>query len=127
MSKLAFIEGSVAFSNVVETAVFKGTDTGRFKITVTIDPEFVSQLEEAGVKLKSYEGTEQKAFSSKFQPEILDVDGNVMELDEELPRGTSVRVLYSTGPANPMHGVGVFVSKIKVLAMAEDAVAPEDF
>ena len=127
MSKFQFIEGSVAFSKLTETDVYNGTDTGKYKLDVTVDPSFVSQLEEQGIKLKQYDGQEQRKFSSKFSVELVDADGNAIPTIE-LPRGSKVRVLYSSGPAHPSFGSPTYLAKVKVLEMADASVdAPQDF
>ncbi len=127
MSKYSYIEGSVAFSKLTETDIYNGTDTGKYKLDVTINPSFVGQLEEQGVKLKQYEDQEQRKFSSKFPVELVDAEGNAIPTIE-LPRGTKVRVLYASGPAHPQFGAPTYLAKVKVLEMAEDSVeAPSDF
>ena len=127
MSKYQFIEGSVAFSKLTETDVYNGTDTGKYKLDVGIDPSFVSQLEEQGVKLKDYDGTSQRKFSSKFPVELVDSEGNAIPTIE-LPRGSKVRVLYTSGPAHPSFGAPTYLAKVKVLEMAETQVdAPSEF
>jgi len=127
MSKYQYVEGSVAFSCLTKTDMYNGQDTGKYKLDVTIDPEFVGQLEEAGVKLKEYEGNSQRKFPSKFPVELVDVDGNPIPTIE-LPRGTKVRVLYSSGNSHPQFGAPTYLAKVKVLEMGEAEVeAPSDF
>lgn len=115
---MATAEGTIAFSNVLTQDQYKGKEVG-YSVTITLDESSVTKLSEMGVKLKEYEGNLQRKFKSNYDIGVLDAEGNEIELSEELPRGSKVRLLWSKGMMNPEHGLGTYLSKIKVLELAE--------
>lgn len=115
---MATAEGTIAFSNVLTQDQYKGKDVG-FNVVLTLDESSANELSGMGVKLKEYEGSMQRKFKSNYDVEILDVDGNEMELAEELPRGSKVRLLWAKGQMNSDYGLGTYLSKVKVLEIAE--------
>tara|TARA_R110002012_G_scaffold156209_1_gene317066 strand:+ start:1264 stop:1725 length:462 start_codon:yes stop_codon:yes gene_type:complete len=126
-----FLDVTLAFdSNLLATDVFNGTDTGKFKIKAVLDAAGAAELENAGVKLTDYQGNAQRTFSSKFPVAIFGPEGDEpMEITEELPYGSKVRVLFKLGAPHPSYGVATYMSAIRVLEIAErtegGAVAPD--
>ena len=57
---MALIEGTAAFSNLVETEVYNGQDTGKYSLTITVDEDSAGMLQKSGVKLRTYEGQSQR-------------------------------------------------------------------
>ena len=90
------VEGTIAFSNVLTEDEWKGAPVG-YNVTITLDSDEADKLSDMGVKLKEYEGKYQRKFKSKFDIDVLDADGNALELSEELPRGSKVRLLWAKG------------------------------
>lgn len=124
MSAQKIARGTVAFSNLTAHDVYRGKDTGKFALTVVLDDDSARELQTAGVKLKEYEGTFQRRFVTKNKPKVVDVDD--MPIGSELPRGTVVRVLYSTGEPYDGH-VPVYMNAIRVVEMGEAYETPEEF
>jgi hypothetical protein len=115
------ISGKVAFSNLTEHDIYKGKSTGKYALTVTLDDPSAK-----GVKLKDYNDTQQKKFTSKYRTEALAMDGSPYV--GEIPRGSKVRVLYALGQDGGEHGVGVYMNKIRVVEEAEQVVeVPDEF
>lgn len=125
MSELQFVEGVVAFSNLTQHDVYQGKDTGNYTLTITLDPQAAQALENQGVKLKDYNGTPQRKFKSQYKVGLIDAEDNKLEL-QEIPFGSTVRVLFKAGNSHPEHGTPVYMNKIRVLEMAEPE-APDEF
>jgi hypothetical protein len=120
------ISGTVAFSNLTEHDIYKGKSTGKYALTVTLDDASAKQLESQGVKLKNYNDTQQKKFTSKYKTESLALDNSPYV--GEIPRGSKVRVLYALGQESTEHGTGVYMNKIRVVEEADREVdVPEEF
>ena len=116
-----FLDVTLAFnSNLLATDVFNGQDTGKYKIKAVLDAAGAAELENAGVKLTDYQGKAQRTFSSKFPVAIFGPEGNdPLELTEELPYGSKVRVLFKLGAPHPQYGVATYMSAVRVLEIAE--------
>lgn len=109
-------EGTVAFSNPTSTERYNGQDTGKYSLVVTLDDH--SALRAQGVKVKEYEGKYQRKFTSKFEIDVLDSEGNPVK--GEIPRGSRVRLQYGLGKnPHPVHGVSPYLNKVRVLEFAE--------
>jgi hypothetical protein len=116
---MAVAEMKVAFSNLRETETYQGQDTGRFTLTGTLDDATAEMLSAQGVKIKEYENMAQRKFASKFPVKIIDANDNPFTGD--IPRGSTVRISYKTGPAHPVHGTPTYLNAVRVLELAEDA------
>ena len=69
-------EGIVAFSNLEETEFYNGQDTGKYSITLTLDPDEAAKLAGEGIKLKEYKNQPQRKFVTKFSGfPVLDAEG----------------------------------------------------
>jgi hypothetical protein len=112
------IEGIVNFSNVTQYDEYEGQSTGSFNLTITMSEEDASSLAGHGVKIKDYNGNKQRKFKSKFAVKRFDADGNTY--DGEIPFNSKVRIVYKRGPEHPVHGVPVYLEKVKVLEEAEN-------
>jgi len=127
--------GVVAFSNITEYDEYKGQSTGRYKLTITLDPQTASTLEDMGVKIKTYVNKEtgkealQRAFYSKYKIDVLDMAGH--PVSGELPYGSKVRLLWKPSDVpHPQHGTGTYLNKVRVVEFAEHEVSsdlPEEF
>lgn len=118
-------EGIVAFANLEETERYNGQDTGKYSITLTLEPEEAAKLAGEGVKLREYKNQPQRKFVTKFAGfPVLDADGEATS--KYIPYGSKVRVLWEPGKPHPQHGVAPYFKKIKVLEMAEGAGAGDD-
>ena len=114
------IEGIVNFSNLTETDVYKGQDTGNYTMTITMSEDDASTLAANGVKIRDYQGNKQRKFKSKYDIKTFDAEGN--PYNGEVPYNSTVRLKYKTGPAHPVHGVSTYLEAVKVLEEAEMAV-----
>ena len=114
------VEGIAVFSNLTETDVYKGQDTGNYTMTITMSEDDASTLAANGVKIKDYQGNKQRKFKSKYDIKVFDADGN--PYNGEVPYNSRVRLKYKMGPAHPVHGVSTYLEAVKVLEEAEMAV-----
>ena len=114
------IEGIAVFSNLTETDVYKGQDTGNYTMTITMSEDDASTLAANGVKIRDYQGNKQRKFKSKYDIKVFDADGN--PYNGEVPYNSTVRLKYKLGPAHPVHGVSTYLEAVKVLEEAEMAV-----
>lgn len=120
------ITGVVAFSTVTKHDVYNGQDTGNYTLTINMEAAEAAKLEDAGVKLKDYEGKPQRKFKSKYKVDVIDAEDNPVE--GEIPYGSTVRILYVTGNAHPQHGVPVYMNKVRVVEFAERTdETPDEF
>ena len=121
-----FVTGTAAFSSVSKHDEYMGESTGKFNLTVGLDGSDAAKLEDLGVRLKDYEGTAQRKFTSKFDVEVIDMDGNPFV--GEIPRGSEVRVLYTLGPVHPQWGPSTFMNKVRVVKLGEASMdVPDEF
>jgi hypothetical protein len=56
MANSNYTNGVAAFVNLLETDKYNGQDTGKYSITLTMDEEEATELENMGIKLKEYQG-----------------------------------------------------------------------
>lgn len=128
MEKQAVVTtGVVAFSNLTSHEFYNGKDTGKFSVVITMGDGEASKLEDLGVSVKDYKGTSQRKFSSQYPVTIVDVEDN--PFTGEIPYGSTVRLLWSTGPAHPEYGTPTYLNKVRVVELSENAAGddPEDF
>jgi hypothetical protein len=116
---MAVLTGKAAFINLTETEQYQGQDTGRYTLTVTLDDDSAQMLSQQGVKLRDYEGTAQRKFSSKYPVKIIDAEDN--PFIGPVTRGSTIRLSYKTGPAHPVHGTPTYLNAVRVLELADDA------
>lgn len=114
------MNGTVNFSNLTKTDTYMGQDTGKYNLTMTVSEEDANRLSSLGVKVKEYEGAKQRKFSSKFDINVMDADGNPYR--GEVPYNSKVRIKFKTGQEHPVHGVSTYLEAVKVV---EEAEAPE--
>lgn len=116
---MAVLTGKAAFVNLTETEQYQGQDTGRYTLTVTLDNDAAQMLSSQGVKLRDYEGTAQRKFSSKYPVKVIDAEDN--PFIGPVTRGSTIRLSYKTGPAHPVHGTPTYLNAVRVLELADDA------
>lgn len=121
---MSVITGKAAFINLSSHEMYQGQSTGKYSIVVTLDADSADKLAEQGVKLRTYEDSQQRKFSSKFDVGVVDLDGE--EFIGNITRGSSVKVQYSLGQEHPVHGFTPYLDKIRVVELAESAT-DEDF
>jgi len=120
------VSGKVAFSSVTKTDEYNGQDTGAYSVTVTLDDDSAESLGSEGIRLKEYEGTQQRKFKSKYPIEIYNMDDS--DFQGEIPRGSAVRLVFSKGPKHPTWGPSTYVTKVRVVEVAERGDdTPDDF
>jgi hypothetical protein len=127
MSKQGYVSvGEVAFSNLKECDVYKGKSTGRYSVVITMDGAQASTLEDMGVRIKQYKEKQQRKFSTQWQIPVIDMEGDPVA--GELPFGTKVKVLWSTGDMHPENGQPTYLEKVRVVELAEKQLeTPEEF
>ena len=129
MSGLMFVEGVVAFCNLEEFDIYQGKSTNNYTLTITLEPDGAQALEALGVVVKDYEGKGQRKFKSQYETPMSDAEGNDIDT-KDLPYGSKVRVLFKAGKQHPNFGVPVYLSKVKVLELADENAeesVPSDF
>ena len=122
---MAVLEGNVAFANLDEHEEYQGQSTGKYSLVLSLEPEDADKLADKGVKLREYEGTAQRKFSTKYEVPMFDVDGK--DFVGRLTRGSKVRVKYAEGKPHPVHGTSTYLSAIKVIELAEATEGGGDF
>ena len=122
---MAVLEGNVAFADLDEHEVYQGQSTGKYSLVLSLEPEDADKLASKGVKLREYEGTAQRKFSTKYEVPMFDAEGN--EFNGRLTRGSKVRVKYAEGKPHPVHGTSTYLSAIKVVELAEPVEGGGDF
>ena len=110
------VQGTAAFIHLTEHELYQGQSTGKHSITVTLDDKSIEQLEAQGVKMREYEGQQQRKFASKFHVPLYETTGD--EFMGAITRGSLVRVQYSLGDEHPVHGFTPYLDKVKVLELA---------
>lgn len=119
------ISGTVAFSNVRTQDTWAGKPTG-YSLTLTLNDSDAALLEAEGVRLKEYDGNQQRKFKSGFEPQIVDMEGNAVE--KEITRGSKVRILTTLGKEpHETWGRSTYIDKIRVVEEAEGFDVPDDF
>jgi len=116
---MSVITGTVAFVNLSEHEVYLGTSTGKYSVVLTLDDENTAKMEGQGVKLRTYEGSKQRKFASKFDVPIYELNGD--EFMGNVTRGSTVRVQYSLGQEHPVHGITPYLDKVRVVELAASA------
>lgn len=112
-----FVTGSSVFSSVTEFDEYMGESTGKYNLTIGLIPEDAAKLGDLGVRLKDYEGTAQRKFTSKFPIEVKDMDD--APFIGEIPRGSEVRVLYTLGDVHPQWGPSTYLEQVRVVVAGE--------
>jgi|TARA_R100000900_G_scaffold12229_2_gene10677 hypothetical protein len=127
MNQKHIAEGTVAFQSLRKHDEWQGQSTGKFTLTLSLPEDVAEALQSEGVKLKDYEGTAQRKFSSQYTVPVLNEDGT--PFDGDVTRGSHVRILYSYGKPHPVHGTSTYLDRVKVLDLAETTLSesPEDF
>jgi hypothetical protein len=122
---MAVLEGNVAFANLDEHEEYQGQSTGKYSLVLSLEDAQADELANKGVKLREYEGVKQRKFSTKYEVPMFDADGN--DFSGRLTRGSKVRVQYAEGKPHPVHGTSTYLSKVKVLELAEASDGGGDF
>ena len=124
---MSVITGKVAFANLTEHEVFNGQSTGKYSVVVTLDEEAADKLAAEGVKLKTYKNESQRKFATKFEDfTVVDIDGEPVSRGS-VRWGDTVRIKYGLGKPHPVHGTATYLSKVKVLELAEASEGGGDF
>ena len=121
---MAVVEGTIAFENLDTHEMYQGQSTGKYSVVISLDDSTAEQLAGLGVKLREYEGTKQRKFSTKYDVPVMDAEGQ--PFTGRIGRGSKVRLLWAEGQPHPVHGMGTYLNKIKVLEVAEQGEG-EDF
>jgi len=116
---MSVITGKVAFVNLSEHEVYGGQSTGKYSVVLTLDDDNAGKMEAQGVKLRTYEGTKQRKFASKFDVPVYELNGD--EFMGQVTRGSEVRIQYSLGQEHPVHGITPYLDKVRVVELAASA------
>ena len=116
---MSVITGKVAFSNLIEHEIYEGKSTGKYSLVLTLDDENSAKLEAQGVKMRQYDGQNQRKFASQYDVAVYELSGS--EFLGQITRGSDVRVQYSLGKDHPVYGQTPYLDKIRVLQLADSA------
>jgi len=73
---MAVVEGKIAFENLDTHEMYQGQSTGKYSVVISVSDSVADDLAAKGVKMREYEGTRQRKFSSKYDIPVVDVDGH---------------------------------------------------
>ena len=121
---MAVVEGKIALENLDTHEIYQGQSTGKYSVVISLDEPTAEKLSASGIKLRDYEGTPQRKFSTKYDVPVMDAEGQPFA--GRIGRGSTVRLLWTEGNPHPVHGTATYLNKIKVLEVAE-AEDGEDF
>tara|TARA_R110000787_G_scaffold44918_5_gene109877 strand:+ start:3172 stop:3603 length:432 start_codon:yes stop_codon:yes gene_type:complete len=121
---MSVVEGKIAFENLDTHEMYQGQSTGKYSVVISVSEDVAADLGARGVKMREYEGTQQRKFSTKYDVPVIDKEGQ--PFTGRIGRGSTVRLLWAEGQPHPVHGVGTYLNKIKVLEVAEQEEG-EDF
>jgi|TARA_R110002126_G_scaffold96919_2_gene226373 hypothetical protein len=121
---MSVISGTVAFANLTEHEVYNGTSTGKYSVVLSLDDVDAEQLQDAGVKIRTYQNQAQRKFSTKFEEfPVIDNEGEPVSRGS-VRYGDKVRIKYNLGKPHPVHGTSVYLQAVRVVekgeAMGED-------
>ena len=116
--------GIANFVHLDQTETYNGQDTGKYSVVLTMEDDEASKLEDIGVKVKEYKNQKQRKFATKYRVPVLTAEGD--PFNGRVPFGAKVKVLWKQGNHHPVHGVGVYLEKVKVLEMPEGMDGSED-
>lgn len=119
------IEGTVAFSNLKAHEVYDGKSTGKYSLTLTLDQDTAKKLSDQGVKLRDFEGTPQRKFTTNREIDIYNPDMSSWAGDE-IPRKSKVKIQVRVGDAYKDFGNSAYVNAIQVIEKGDGAV-PDEF
>lgn len=116
--------GKVAFDNLREHEMYQGKTTGRYSVTLTMEDSEADKLAGIGVKLREYEGNQQRKFASQYEVQVVDLEG--MPFKGAVPRDSIVRVQWKSGNTHPVHGTPTYLNAVRVLEVAESVFDEDD-
>jgi len=116
--------GKVAFDNLREHEMYQGKTTGRYSVTLTMEDSEADKLAGIGVKLREYEGNQQRKFASQYEVQVVDLEG--MPFKGAIPRDSIVRVQWKSGNTHPVHGTPTYLNAVRVLEVAESVFDEDD-
>lgn len=125
--------GTVLFSNVITKPSFKGKQSDKFELTITLTPEEALDAENNGLSISrsEYQGNEQvkaklkskyqlpkSKFVDRYKNPFIDESGNL----REIPRGSRVNVYYNTQEYDMPNGTVVanYLEAIQVIEENSD-------
>ena len=121
---MSVISGTVAFANLTEHEIYNGQSTGKYSVVLSLDDVDAEQLQDAGVKIRTYQNQAQRKFSTKFEEfPVIDNEGEPVSRGS-VRYGDKVRIKYNLGKPHPVHGTSVYLQAVRVVekgeAMGED-------
>ena len=121
---MSVISGTVAFVNLTEHEIYNGQSTGKYSVVLSLDDVDAEQLQDAGVKIRTYQNQAQRKFSTKFEEfPVIDNEGEPVSRGS-VRYGDKVRIKYNLGKPHPVHGTSVYLQAVRVVekgeAMGED-------
>ena len=121
-----YTNGIAAFVNLTETEKYNGQDTGKFSVVLTMEDDEATELQNMGIKLKSYQGRPQRKFATKYSVPVYDPEGKEIPAGD-LTYGSKVRLKWAVGKPHPVHGVSPYLTAVKVLEFAENTAKEGEF
>jgi len=116
---MSVISGTVAFANLTEHEVYNGQSTGKYSVVLSLDDVDAEQLQDAGVKIRTYQNQAQRKFSTKFEEfPVIDNEGEPVSRGS-VRYGDKVRLKYNLGKPHPVHGTSVYLQAVRVVEKGE--------
>ena len=103
--------------------VYQGQSTGKYAVQLELDDSAAKELSSMGVKIKEYEGTPIRKFTSRYEVPVY-INANE-QWDKELPNGTQVKLEYVT-KKHPTAGEVPYMKRILILEMGKDDLSKGD-
>ena len=107
----------VAFCHLITPKKFSEDSVPKFEITVTMSDDKAKELEDLGIKIKTYNDKKQRTFRSRYDVKFIDADKK--KQTDELTRGSKVTVLYKLGVPFGDFGNSTFLQEVHVIERAE--------
>lgn len=114
-------KGVAKYVYLDSTEKFNGEDTGKYTLTVGLNPSEAKKLEDAGVKVRAVtdKDTGKEIKIRKFSTQYK-LDDNMIQtvsgeaIGTNFGSGSDVQVLWKAGNEHPTHGVATYLTAIKV-------------
>ena len=90
---MSVVEGKLAFENLDTHEMYQGQSTGKYSVVISLSDSVADDLAAKGVKMREYEGTKQRKFSTKYDVPVVDKDGQPFM--GRIGRGSTVRRLFT--------------------------------
>tara|TARA_B100001093_G_scaffold226772_1_gene217316 strand:- start:226 stop:666 length:441 start_codon:yes stop_codon:yes gene_type:complete len=125
MTNRHVIEGDVAFCHLRTPDVYKGAPKDNYEITISISDRDAEKLKAQGIKVRDYNGTAQRHFTTRNKLKIYAPDLTEWEGDE-IPRGSRVKLIYGKSKLpHDDYGYSAYLNDVQILSAGARPIPPE--